>query len=148
MEDQDRPAQRPEGHLIYTAARGRSATTLATLAGISATRWRHIVNGYQPMGAGQNLVVVAPPGTLARMARAVGVTPEQLAEVGRDDAAAELRALTELEAPPRRADTPPLPAELDDLIAIYVSADEEEREVIVGQVRFLLRALRPARERR
>lgn len=118
------------------------------MAGISSTRWRHIVNGYQPHGAGQNLAVIAPAATLARMARAVGVTPEQLAEVGRADAADELRTMAEFEAPAHGVDTPPLPPELDELIAIYVSADDDEREVLVGQVRFILRALRPAKERR
>lgn len=100
------------------------------------------------MGGGQNLAVTAPPTTLARMAHAVGVTPEQLADAGRDDAAEELRALAQLEAPAHGVDTPPLPPELDELIAIYVGADEDEREVIIGQVRFWLRALRPAKERR
>lgn len=143
-----RPDPRPEGQLIQAAQRGRSAAALAPLAGISNTRWRHIVNGYQPMGAGQDVAVVAPATTLARMARAVGVTPEQLVEVGREDAALELRQL-----PPAAGvgvpgvDLPPLPPELDDLIAIYVSAEDDEREVILGQVRFLLRAIRPARER-
>ncbi len=101
------------------------------------------------MGQGHYVPAIAPAGTLARMARAVGVTPDQLVEVGRADAAEELRYLGAMtEAPLPRPDLPPLPPELDDLVEIYLRADNDEREVILGQVRFLLRALRPVRERR
>lgn len=57
---------------------------------MSDTRWRHIVNGYQPVGRGEAIQVVAPAATLARMARVVGVTAEELRGVGRDDAAEEM----------------------------------------------------------
>lgn len=101
------------------------------------------------MGGGVEIPIVAPPGTLARMAQAVGATPEQLADAGRDDAADELRALLAVQPPRHTIDTPPLPAEIDELIARYVAAGEDDRDVIVGQVRFLLRALGPvAKERR
>lgn len=122
---------------------------MAQLVGISDTRWRHIVNGYQPVGRGEYLKIQAPAATLARMARAVGLTPEQLTAAGREDAAEELGHLDNLDGPPGpRLDLPPLPQELDDLIAIYLSAEDDEREVILGQVRFLNHAIRPARERR
>lgn len=91
----DRPPQRPEGALIQEAAKRsrKSARVLAANAGISDTRWRHIVNGYQPHGQGVYLAVKAPADTLARMAAAVGVSAEELYNVGRADAAAELAHL-------------------------------------------------------
>jgi len=84
--------QRPEGRLLGDALRrsGMSARQAAPLAHISDTRLRHIINGYQPY-QGQQLKVVGPADTVARIARVVGVTPDQLAAAGRPDAAAILR---------------------------------------------------------
>lgn len=92
--------QRPEGRLIE-AARKRHTPALsvrkaATAAGISDGRWRQIANGYQSVGAGQVAIVEGPPETLARMALAVGVTPEELRSVGRIDAADALVMLTDI----------------------------------------------------
>lgn len=55
------------------------------------------MSGYQTV-SGTHVPLRAPADTLARMTYAVGGTPEQLAEVGRDDAAAELRLLLDQEA--------------------------------------------------
>lgn len=90
----EKPPQPPEGKLIGEAMkrRGMSARGAATAAGISDTRWRHIVAGYQPVGE-LYVPVSGPAETVARMARAVGVLPHQLAEVGRQDAANELTRL-------------------------------------------------------
>jgi hypothetical protein len=66
---------------------------VAKKAGISESRWRQIAKGYQQVDKGTQLRVVAPPGTLARMARAVGATPEALEQAGRSDAAQELSKL-------------------------------------------------------
>jgi hypothetical protein len=93
----DTPRQTREGRLIEAAATatGLSVKKLAANAGISDTRWRHIVKGWQPgPGGGQN-PVVAPPLTLARMAFAVGVSPEDLAQTGRTDAAELLARMDE-----------------------------------------------------
>lgn len=89
------PPQRPEGKLIEAAAEadGRSIRKLATAAGLSDARWRQIVKGNQSVGSGRFNEVVAPAATLARMAYALGVAPEQLDEVGREDAAAALTRL-------------------------------------------------------
>jgi hypothetical protein len=89
------PAQTPEGRLIEeaTKASGRSVRTLAANAGISDTRWRHIVKGWQSTPGGGQAPVRAPAATLARMAYALGLTPEQLDEVGRSDAVPELQRL-------------------------------------------------------
>lgn len=90
-----RPAQRLEGALIEAALKrlGVSARQIAPRANLTEARWRQIVNGYASAGANQYNTVRAPADTLARMAAAVGVSPEQLEEADRADAAAELRTL-------------------------------------------------------
>lgn len=98
----ERPDPRPEGKLIMAAldASPLSQRKAAKHAGISESRWRQIVSGYQSID-GIKHAVRGPDRTLARMAQAVQVTPEALAEAGRPEAAALLR---DLEAERRRAD--------------------------------------------
>jgi len=64
-----------------------SAREAARRAGISEGRWRQIAGGYQVVSPGVYAHVRGPAATLARMASAAGVTPEQLTAAGRDDAA-------------------------------------------------------------
>lgn len=92
--------QRPEGALIERAMRvkGISGRQAASEAGISDARWRQIVNGYMSAGAGQYVSVVGPDDTIARMARVVGVTPEQLREAGRPESADLLLTLAGMQA--------------------------------------------------
>jgi hypothetical protein len=89
---QTTPGQTPEGRLIEKAATysGLSARALAANAGMSDTRWRQVIRGWQPGANGTQVEARASAVTLARMALAVGVTVEQLAEVGREDAAQQL----------------------------------------------------------
>lgn len=96
----EHPPQPAEGALIKRAARvaGMSTRQLAAKAGISDTRWRQLVNGYVPLGGGRFTPAVAPAATLAQMARAVGVTSDQLRTAGRADAADELDAMNQLGA--------------------------------------------------
>ena len=91
----------PEGQLIANAQKrlGLSARKAAAAAGISDSRWRHIINGYQPVGQGQTIPVRAPADTLARMASVVGVTPKELAVAGRADAAEELHQIFPADSP-------------------------------------------------
>lgn len=91
---QETPQQTPEGALLEQALKRdkRSARAVAPLAGITDTRWRQIVKGYQSVG-GQTVPVIAPAATLARMAEVAGITPDQLREAGRDDAALVLEAM-------------------------------------------------------
>jgi len=116
-----RPDPTPEGKLIRRAMqrKGVNAPDVAPLAGISTGRWRHIVNGAQPLGRGQYHRVVAPADTLAKMAMAVDLTPEQLQQAGRGDAAAVLRELLAVEAPRDRF-TDPQTGE------VYVDPDERD----------------------
>lgn len=69
-----------------------SATKAAEQSGISEGRWRQIVLGYQSSG-GVRIPVQGPADTVARMAETVGVTPEQMIEVGRADVAEEMSRL-------------------------------------------------------
>jgi transcriptional regulator with XRE-family HTH domain len=89
-----RPAPPPWGALITAALRqaGLSAREAARRAGLSEGRWRQITSGYQVVSAGVYAPVRGPAATLARMASVAGVTPGQLEQAGRADAAAVLAA--------------------------------------------------------
>jgi transcriptional regulator with XRE-family HTH domain len=88
----ERPPAPPEGALIKAAraVSGFSQREAARRAGISESRWRQIVAGFQSVG-GKKVAFRSPDETVARMASVVGVTPEQLEAVGRAEAAAALR---------------------------------------------------------
>lgn len=100
----------PEGELI-TEALGRirpklSVREAARRAGISEGWWRQVVRGYQPLKGGGKAPMTGSAETIAAMANVVGLTPEQLEEAGRGDAAEELYAIRE--APTARDTTDPL----------------------------------------
>lgn len=113
--------QRPEGQLIQNAAKnkGVSMRELADLIDLSEARVRNIVNGYQAVGQGQRISIVGPEDTVAKMAGALGITPEELEEAGRRDAAHALR---------RRLPGGPLPewADEEDEVWRNVVAEHEE----------------------
>jgi hypothetical protein len=90
----NRPEPPPWGALITEALRRArlSAREAARRAGISEGRWRQITGGYQVVSAGVYAPVRGPAGTLARMAAVAGVTPGQLRQAGREDAAEVLDA--------------------------------------------------------
>ena len=71
-----------------------SMAEAARRSGISPTRWRQIENGFRPF-RGVRYPETGPAQTIAKMALAVDVTPAQLREAGRGDAAAELEAMIE-----------------------------------------------------
>jgi transcriptional regulator with XRE-family HTH domain len=104
----ERPDVPPEGALIKAAlaAARISQREAARRAGISDTRWRQIVSGYQAVG-GEKVPFRSPDETLARMAHAVNVSPEQLEAAGRAESAAALRTI---QAERRNADSASLPA--------------------------------------
>jgi transcriptional regulator with XRE-family HTH domain len=85
----------PEARLI-TEMREKpprmSMSEAARRAGISLTRWRQLENGFRPF-RGTSYPETGPAQTIAKMARVVGVTPRQLTDAGRPDAAAELEAM-------------------------------------------------------
>lgn len=90
----------PEADLIRVArlARGMSPEKAAdqTPIRLGGARWRHIERGYEPKRPPKR--VRAPDKTLAHMAFVVGVSPERLAEAGRDLAADVLREIIRQEA--------------------------------------------------
>ncbi|MEV4371685.1 helix-turn-helix transcriptional regulator [Nonomuraea sp. NPDC049637] len=90
-----RPDQPAEGRLIEEARErlNISQNKAAKRAGMSGTRWRQIVYGSASGGPGITNPVVGNPTTIASMAHAVDLTPDELAQAGRDDAASELRAI-------------------------------------------------------
>lgn len=98
----ERPAQRPEGAVIERALKRKnlSARAAAEKAGISEGRWRQVMNGYQATGQGKYVDAVGTDVTVAHMAKAVEVTPEELDAAGRPDAALLLRDLYEQDAKP------------------------------------------------
>jgi hypothetical protein len=113
----DRPEQRPEGRLIAIAQKRPrlSNREAAARAGMSEGHWRAIVSGSRSMGKDFWVSVKAPPETLARMAQVVGVTPEQLVEAERPDAAEELRALPPPPEPEREPTVAELAAQLEEV---------------------------------
>lgn len=115
----------PEAQLIYEARMnlGLSFRQAGDKAGISEGSWRRTESAKK---------LVRTPETLARMARAVGVTADQLADAGRPDAA---RALTQLPAPAR--DEPPA-----DIYELYKQQTEILRNLEEKFDRYLGREAR------
>jgi transcriptional regulator with XRE-family HTH domain len=88
----ERPLPPPWGALLTKALASAklSAREAARRAGISEGRWRQIASGYQVVSPGVYAPVHGPAQTLARMAAVAGVTPAQLTQAGRPDAARTL----------------------------------------------------------
>jgi hypothetical protein len=128
-----RPEQRPEGKLIGEAAarQNLSIRKAAERAGLSYGRWRQVVAGYQNVSPGSYAAVKAPARTLARMARAVGITAEQMAnEGGRPDAAEFM--LREVPPPQPAREDSPLSEDVDTETAI-VLADIRSRIAMAAE---------------
>ena len=87
-----RPSPPPWGAALTKAlADARlSAREASRRAGISEGRWRQIASGYQVVSSGVYAPVHGPAETLAKMAAVAGVTPAQLTDAGRPDAARAL----------------------------------------------------------
>lgn len=135
------PGQRPEGKLLQDALRadGRSIRQVAKLAGISDARWRQLVKGSLSVGGEHTTEQVAPPATLARMAYVVGVTPDQLTQVGREDAAALLVKLQQsadsgTSVLPLTSTVDGSPADEIDLIYDSASMTDEQKIRAIQQV--------------
>lgn len=87
----------PEAELIRRSRESAelplSRRQAAGRAGISPSQWSDIERGHKQAGSGVTVPVQATAETLARMARIVGATADDLAAAGREDAARELRNL-------------------------------------------------------
>jgi transcriptional regulator with XRE-family HTH domain len=88
----DRPSPPPWGALLTKALADAklSAREASKRAGISEGRWRQIASGYQVVSPGVYAPVQGPAQTLAKMAAVAGVSPAQLTDAGRPDAAKAL----------------------------------------------------------
>ena len=130
-----RPEPTPEGKLIGEAAADLdiSIREAARRAGISYGRWRQVVTGRQNVSPGEYAAVRnVPARTLAKMALAVGLTPEQMETEGqRPDAAEEMRAMPARE---READAEviPLPVPADSLVKDLADARLADIEDALG----------------
>jgi transcriptional regulator with XRE-family HTH domain len=120
----DRPEPPPWGALITDSLRqaGLSAREAARRAGISEGRWRQITSGYQVVSAGVYAPVRGPAATLARMAAVVGVTPAQLRQAGRADAAKALGA------------APVQTAADDEVLQRVRQMDQDEARELLGAI--------------
>lgn len=92
------PGPSPEGELIRRAREAyiprMSLKAAAAKVGISVEYWGYVERGYQPGGRGQPPKKVVPSKqALAQMAYAVEIKPEELDDVGREDAAELLREI-------------------------------------------------------
>src|SRR5262245_25287823 len=92
----NQPEPPADAHLIRqrreAAVPPMSRRQAAARAGISASQWSDIERGSKKAGHGTIVPIRATAETLARMARAVGATAEELTEAGRTDAADLLQA--------------------------------------------------------
>lgn len=70
-----------------------SIAQAAQHACISPEHWGNIERGHQSQGGGQSRIIIPPADTLAHMAHVVGVRPEELVAIGRQDAADLLREI-------------------------------------------------------
>jgi transcriptional regulator with XRE-family HTH domain len=90
------PAPQPEGLLLESARQAARLTAreAARRAGISEGYWRQVVKGYQSVSGGAYAPISdVPAKTIARMAVAVGLSPERMeTEGGRPDAADRMRS--------------------------------------------------------
>ncbi|MFG3439858.1 helix-turn-helix domain-containing protein [Nonomuraea sp. NPDC047897] len=135
------PEAPAEGALIRLArkARGLSVKEAAKLAPIrlGESRWYHIEAGTE----GKGKTVVAPDETLAHMAHIVGLTPERLAEVGRDDAAAVLQEIIRQSSPPTSTQSEPREPDryLQRILELWPQTVEWQRRTVLGVLEQVIR---------
>lgn len=86
----------PLGKLLESAREARrpklSQNATAKAAGLSPTTYRRVIRGIARFG-GRDTEFEGTPESIASIAKVLRVTPEQLEEVDRTDAAEELRSL-------------------------------------------------------
>ena len=128
----------PLGELLETARLAKrpklSQNAVAKAADTSATTYRRIIRGVSRFG-GQDVPFEGADETVARIADVLGVTPEQLEQVGRPGAAEDLRAArpharlsqVHIEAPAPPADEDPKIERAAELLAEATALLEEIR---------------------
>lgn len=128
MTEPEQDLQRPPWGTILKRARESwrprrlSMRAAAVRAGVAETTWRHAEGGYEPK-AGMRLPYRVGAPTLANMAEAVGVTPDELRGAGRSDAAEILEDIAA-----RDGSDADLVAECDHERRLLMSGDISEGE--------------------
>lgn len=111
------PDLTPLGELFETARQAKrpklSQNAVAKAARTSSTTYRRVIAGVSRFG-GQDIPFEGSAETVARIALVLGVTPEQLEEVGRAEVAQELRLLREGEPAARDRQVEQAEADLDN----------------------------------
>lgn len=97
---------------------------------LGESRWYHIEAGTE----GKGKIVVAPDETLAHMAHIVGLTPERLTAVGRDDAAAVLQEIIRQAspAPVAQGELPEPDRYLQRILELWPRTAEWQRRAVLG----------------
>lgn len=140
------PAQPPEAAALRIARirQNLSVSSAAERAGVSTSLWRQVEAGYTTPAKGVHAPKIAPAATLARMARAVDLQPDDLESQGhRPDAAAILREM----ARQQEGSQPAVPAMADGLPPIrrrevdFSGSDPEVKPYLQGVRRDLYAAL-------
>lgn len=123
------------GSVIELARKGAglSMQRAADAAGISKATWIDSTRGYRRRGAEWE-TVEPKPETIARMARAVGISPERLKTEGQHPEAAEILAEIQRTQPALQRPAAPRPALRDTGGIPVVSADPAELAPYIEQV--------------
>jgi transcriptional regulator with XRE-family HTH domain len=140
----ERPPAPPEAVVIRLAreAAGIRVAEAAERAGVSIARWSQIEAGSE-VRHGKAGPVTGRPGTIARMAHAVGIGPDRLeTEGGRPDAAEILREIMRLD---HAAASAPRPAADDDILPFRVTP---EMRAVIDDILPQVRVLAERAERR
>jgi len=103
----------------------------AAKAGISPSQWSDVERGHKKAGSGVVVPVQATAETLARMARAVGVSVDDLAAAGREDAGSQLRAFEQEHGLRKRISAVPGLSVLTDLP--LPNEDDEELLPLIAE---------------
>lgn len=125
----------PQWGVLITRARKAQDLTIADCAravGLSATRWAQLMAGCQAIGGGAYVHARGKDSTWADIAALLGVTPAELAEAGRGEAAVILARMSR----PRQRRPETISA--SDLVAtIRAMTPDQARDALVSIVRQL-----------
>lgn len=135
MDANTTPTPPPEAALLKEALQRKrlSGREAARRAGVSDTWWRNIVRGYQTV-SGTPVPVKGPAETVARMAQVIDLTPDQLRDAGREDAA---EALERLAPPPASASQPSAYADdphISAIAALLATLPPEAQDEVLRRV--------------
>lgn len=143
------PEQPPEARLIEAARRGLglSIRSAAKRAGISESQWRRIELGRMLESAAAHVAYQGTADMVARMALAVRVSAASLRKAGREDAAAALAGMGEMELP----EAARMPGDLGAVVHRIIAHIETDPDMTAARKHHMrleyLAAVRDAAER-